>query len=107
SHEGEQAEVAPFAGMDAQSARRVVHAVYPAVGGNGPGTIVKRCAATAYLVGGLFHLFRGHHLGERTPASKTPPAGADLWCHQAVAGIAALVTQWQLLSWLPLFLPVI
>src|SRR5699024_1757686 len=85
-NEVEEAEVAALAGMDAQAARRVVHVIYPAVGGNDRGAIVKRCATTSNLVGGLFQLFRGHHLGDRTPASKTPTAAAARRCHHGGRG---------------------
>src|SRR5699024_5068007 len=77
--------------MDAQSAWRVVHVIYPAVGGSDPGAIVKHCAATAYLVGRLFHLFRGHHLGQRTAASKAPHAGTHLWRHHCGRGYCSAI----------------
>src|SRR5690625_2506384 len=75
-----QAEVAPLAGLDAQSARRVVHALYPTADGPHSAALVGGTALADYVVGRVFHVFRHHYLGQGPFAPKASAAGTYLWC---------------------------
>src|SRR5699024_6333353 len=81
-----QAEVAPLAGLDAQSARRVVHALYPTADGPHSAALVGGTALADYVVGRVFHVFRHHYLGQGPFAPKASAAGSDLRCDYRAGG---------------------